>query len=265
MRWKVTTPAFQAPPRLVHAMRSSGRCSVISAIHSFSLPPMTAFHCRRLSSSWRTSLTPSMNFGKSSNCVPWLSTARSGPFTSIDCSMAAIGPPLPVAPAAAVLAPQRLERRNLCGARLAPRRPEVDDDEALAVLFEGRHAAIEPRQPQRRRAVPLAQLADAGALERIERRHVRPVMAAVDPGPPDRQRPHEAADQRHRQHRAHELLAPPGTEQRTRRPAFHRRARWYRASSAGFARAILLWGEARSSAPSGARRLSEGGRSPPPH
>src|SRR6266404_913571 len=53
--------------RLVHAMRSSGRCSVISAIHSFSLPPMTAFHCRRLSSSWRTSLTPSMNLGKSSN------------------------------------------------------------------------------------------------------------------------------------------------------------------------------------------------------
>jgi len=38
-------------------------------------------------------------------------------------------------------------------------------------------------------------------------------------------------------------LPPPDTEQRARRPAFHRRARWYRASSAGFTRAILLWGE----------------------
>ena len=89
------------------------------------------------------------------------------------------------------------------------------------MLFEGRHAAIEPRQPQRRRAVPLAQLADARALERIEHRHLRPVMAAVLAGAPHRQRPDKAADQRHRQHRAHELLAPPHAQQRARRPVFH--------------------------------------------
>jgi len=90
------------------------------------------------------------------------------------------------------------------------------------VLFEGRHAAIEPRQPQRRRAVPLAQLADAGALERIERRPVRAVMAALLAGPPHGQRPHQAADQRHGQRRAPELLPPPHAQQRARRPAFHR-------------------------------------------
>ena len=84
------------------------------------------------------------------------------------------------------------------------------------------HAAVEPPQPQRRRAVPLAQLADAGALERIEVGPVRGVVAAVLTGTPDGQRPQETAHERHREHRAQHLLAPPDAEQRVRRPAFHR-------------------------------------------
>ena len=90
------------------------------------------------------------------------------------------------------------------------------------IEFEGRHAAIEPRQPQRRRAVPLAQLADAGALERIERRPVRAMMTALLAGPPHGQRPHQAAHERHRQDPAQDVLASTDAEQRARRPALHR-------------------------------------------
>src|SRR2546425_3622967 len=80
------------------------------------------------------------------------------------------------------------------------------------MLSERGHAAVEPPQPQRRRAVPLAQLADAGALERIEVGPVRGVVAALLAGAPHGQRPQEAADERHREHRAHDLLAPPDAE-----------------------------------------------------
>jgi len=96
---------------------------------------------------------------------------------------------------------QRLERRHLGGAGLAPRCPEVDDHEALAMLVECSDAAVEPRQPQRRRAVALAQFADAGALERIERRRVGRRGGRRPDRDAERASAHrKAADERHRQH-----------------------------------------------------------------
>jgi hypothetical protein len=46
VRTSVTTPAFGAPERARQAMRSSGICSVISASHTFSVPPTTVRQCR---------------------------------------------------------------------------------------------------------------------------------------------------------------------------------------------------------------------------
>jgi hypothetical protein len=60
-RDRATTPAFFAPLRLVHAMRWSGVCSVISASHDSVRPAISARHASFVSEIWRTSSTPSMN------------------------------------------------------------------------------------------------------------------------------------------------------------------------------------------------------------
>ena len=69
-----------------HATRSSGCCSVISASHSFTWPAISAFQCRWVSSIWRISCTPFMNFGKSSNCVHWSYAVLTGTSRSMLCS-----------------------------------------------------------------------------------------------------------------------------------------------------------------------------------
>ena len=69
--WNVTTPALSLPSVLRQATRSSGCCSVISASHSWRVPPSSATQCRWRSSSWRISSTPFMNCGNSSNRVHW--------------------------------------------------------------------------------------------------------------------------------------------------------------------------------------------------
>src|SRR5262245_44220120 len=68
-RWNVTTPALVAPVVFFQATRSSGCCSVMTASHSSTLPPILARQWRRCWSSWRTASTPSINRGNSSNCV----------------------------------------------------------------------------------------------------------------------------------------------------------------------------------------------------
>ena|SRR5438552_1221525 len=65
-------------------LRLSGCCSRIFASHSFVLPPTLATQCRRVSSFCSTCSTPSMNSGKSSNCVHWLYVVETGTSTSID-------------------------------------------------------------------------------------------------------------------------------------------------------------------------------------
>src|SRR5918993_4899884 len=89
-RWKVTTPACLASPLvLVHATRSSGCCSVISASNSRFTPSMLVTQWVRLSSSWVIRSTPPMNWGKSSNCVHWSYATRIGTSTSTDsCTLA---------------------------------------------------------------------------------------------------------------------------------------------------------------------------------
>jgi hypothetical protein len=50
IRWKVTAPALRVPAREVHATRSSGICSLISASHSLPAPrtrPPSGGGCRR--------------------------------------------------------------------------------------------------------------------------------------------------------------------------------------------------------------------------
>src|SRR5688500_14399339 len=84
--WKVTTPAFFAPSMLVHAMRSSGFCSVIFASHSRLVPAISATQCNVVSSICLTLSTPSMKRGNSSNWVHWLYAVRTGTLSSIDCS-----------------------------------------------------------------------------------------------------------------------------------------------------------------------------------
>src|SRR5262245_26712523 len=71
-------------------MRRSGSCSVMAAVHSSSLPPISARHCRVRSSSCRTSFTPSMKEGKLSNCVHWLYATRTGTSTTTSVSISAM-------------------------------------------------------------------------------------------------------------------------------------------------------------------------------
>ena len=68
-------------------MRSSGRCSVMTASNSFVFPATFVTQWVWVSSSWRTSSTPSMNCGNCSNCVHWSYAVRTGTCTSMLCSM----------------------------------------------------------------------------------------------------------------------------------------------------------------------------------
>src|ERR671919_1320703 len=81
--------------------------------------------------------------------------------------------------AAAVLAPQRLQRRHLDSAWLTPRGPEVHEHELVGVLGEGGVAARQRTQAERRRAMPLSELDHARPLEGIEMRRVLGVMPTV--------------------------------------------------------------------------------------
>jgi len=72
------------PPVEVHATRSSGICSVIRASNSRLLPPMSTFQWVIVSDICRTSSTPSMNSGNSSNWVHWSYAVRIGTATSTD-------------------------------------------------------------------------------------------------------------------------------------------------------------------------------------
>ncbi len=87
----VTSPSFWSPSVERHAIRESGCCSTISASHSASRPATSAAQWRFLSSSWRTSFTPSMNRGNSSKRVHWPYATRTGTFTTIDSRIADIG------------------------------------------------------------------------------------------------------------------------------------------------------------------------------
>src|SRR6476469_2927956 len=61
---KLTVPRVYLPSVDSHVMRRSGSCSMIFASHSACLPDTVAAQCNSVSSSWRTSWTPSMNRGK---------------------------------------------------------------------------------------------------------------------------------------------------------------------------------------------------------
>src|SRR3954454_17080206 len=63
-RWNVTTPACSGPSSDVQAIRSSGRCSVMTASNSFVFPATLVTQWVWVSSSWRTSSTPSMKCGE---------------------------------------------------------------------------------------------------------------------------------------------------------------------------------------------------------
>ena len=71
---KSTCPEVYSLNLKLHAMRWFGFCSVIWAVHFFSSPVFSTRQRSRWSSwssSCRTSFTPSMNLGNSSNCVHW--------------------------------------------------------------------------------------------------------------------------------------------------------------------------------------------------
>src|SRR4051812_8845104 len=91
---KYTAPAFVAPSVAAQATFSLGTCSRITARHSRLTPPITATHCSVVSSSWRTSATPSMKCGNSSNCVHCAYAVSTGTSTTVDfATLVAIGPP----------------------------------------------------------------------------------------------------------------------------------------------------------------------------
>ena len=70
--WKVATPWCVMPSVTFHWMRSSGRCSSISAVNSREKSQIFVLNLRCVSSSWLTLWTRCMNLGHSSNCVKWL-------------------------------------------------------------------------------------------------------------------------------------------------------------------------------------------------
>ena len=70
--WKVTTPVCVTPSITFHLMRSSGRCSRISALNSFEMPQIFVLKETSVSSSCETLCSRCMNFGQSSNWVHWL-------------------------------------------------------------------------------------------------------------------------------------------------------------------------------------------------
>ncbi len=71
-RWKDTTPACSGPSTECQAMRSSGRCSLISASNSRSTPAILVTQWVRVGVSWSILSTPCMKYGKSLNWVHWL-------------------------------------------------------------------------------------------------------------------------------------------------------------------------------------------------
>ena len=68
---KNTAPAFVAPVVAAHATFSSGTCATISASHSRRTPAICAIQCVIASLTCRTSSTPDMKCGNSSNRVHW--------------------------------------------------------------------------------------------------------------------------------------------------------------------------------------------------
>src|SRR3989454_5600694 len=120
-----------------------------------------------------------------------------------------------------VRVPQRLERRHLERARLAPRSPEVQDDQLVRVVGKRGRPPVERCEPERRPVLTLGELVDAGLLERVERRgRVSRMMAALLTWPPERQRPEEAPAQEGGAAGPHERLIPADAEE-TRPPASH--------------------------------------------
>ena len=92
---KVTVPlCWTSPSVLCQAMRSSGRCSTISASNSRWAPPISVTQCVAWLLSCCTATTPDMNAGNVSNCVHWLYAVRTGTRTSTDAatSLMGIGP-----------------------------------------------------------------------------------------------------------------------------------------------------------------------------
>ena len=72
MRWNVTTPDWCVPFDVVHATRSSGCCSVISASNSRVTPAMLVTQCVVVGPTCSMRCTPSMNCENVSNWVHWL-------------------------------------------------------------------------------------------------------------------------------------------------------------------------------------------------
>src|SRR2546427_85480 len=106
-------------------------------------------------------------------------------------------------------------------ARLAPRSPEVQDDQLVRVVGKRGRPPVERCEPERRPVLTLGELVDAGLLERVERRgRVSRMMAALLTWPPERQRPEEAAEQEDGEACPHERLIPADAEE-TRPPASH--------------------------------------------
>jgi hypothetical protein len=70
--WKVTTPVWETPWLTFHWIRSSGRCSTISATNSFDIPHNFARKETVQSSSCVTRSIRCMNSAQSSNWVHWL-------------------------------------------------------------------------------------------------------------------------------------------------------------------------------------------------
>jgi len=71
--WKVTTPlTLPLSPSEVHAIFSSGICSLISAFHDLVENATLAFHVVVASSFCVTLCTPLVNRPNSWNCVHWL-------------------------------------------------------------------------------------------------------------------------------------------------------------------------------------------------
>ena len=68
---KNTAPAFVAPVVAAQATFSSGTCSTIAASHSRRTPAMCATQCVIRSPTCRTSSTPDMKRGNSSNRLHW--------------------------------------------------------------------------------------------------------------------------------------------------------------------------------------------------
>src|SRR5437867_3885133 len=79
----------------------------------------------------------------------------------------------------AVASPQRLQRGHLEGTGLAPRRPEVQDDELVPMVDQRGLAAVEGGEREAEGLLALLQLDDAGLLERVEDGRGRAVVAGV--------------------------------------------------------------------------------------